>query len=311
VAYDPNEVVAWLTANSSLSKSHLNTMRSSVASVYAVVHKNKTPLAEDQAVTAFFKARKRQQEVMPTKMDAIWDIKIMVDYLKTWGANEELDLQHLQDKTIILLCIATLWRPRSDIGRLRWQDLEWIWDKEHSSQLAGVRILARHPKEGIQKYSTLATIPTQTSMCPVTTLFCFITRTTQQRHHLAADHTLFLSYIHHATKQPQSMDDKTVSERIKAIMAAAGIDTTIFTPHSIRSAASSAAYHKGIEREHIKKHANWSLTSDTFERYYLKNNKLLQSRGLLNTLILDHAENDTTSGVEAEASTIVLGTPHN
>jgi hypothetical protein len=40
-------------------------------------------------------------------------------------------------------------------------------------------------------------------------------------------------------------------------------------------------------------------------------NKLQKSSQLLQALILDDAEKDTTSGVEAEASTIVLGTPHN
>lgn len=50
-------------------------------------------------------------------------------------------------------------------------------------------------------------------------------------------------------------------------MAEAGIDTSIFAPHSARAAATSAAKAAGMSTMEIMKMADWSRES-TFETYY-------------------------------------------
>ncbi|KAI8337880.1 hypothetical protein BC941DRAFT_351491 [Chlamydoabsidia padenii] len=58
-------------------------------------------------------------------------------------------------------------------------------------------------------------------------------------------------------------------------MKVAGIKQN-FKAHSIRSASSTTAFQQGIDVNSIKIRANWALSSDTFERYYLKlNNQLV------------------------------------
>jgi hypothetical protein len=286
--YDPITVVEWLTSNANLSRSHLNGMRSSVASVYEVLHKHKTPLADTQEIKAFFRARTRQEKVNTSKTNDIWDIKQLLAFLETWGANETMELDRLQTKTMAILCVSTFWRPRSDIGRLQWQDVTFYWDPQGSGQPTGARILARNPKEGIQKDTTLAVLPQQSLLCPVSTLLTFIIRSQQKRQHLAQNHTLFLAYIDHHTQSPKCMDEKTVATKLKNTLKEAGINTKVYSTHSIRSASASAAYHQGIDTNTIKRHGNWSLNSDTFERYYLKDmDKLKDSQGLLTRLILD------------------------
>jgi hypothetical protein len=57
---------------------------------------------------------------------------------------------------------------------------------------------------------------------------------------------------------------------VRQMMQAAGIDTDIFSPHSIRAASSTKAVQKGDSIKAVKIHANWSLNADTFERFYLK-----------------------------------------
>lgn len=56
---------------------------------------------------------------------------------------------------------------------------------------------------------------------------------------------------------------------------------------------------------------NWSLNADTFERYYFKPNQQHAINKEIASKIFGHAEKGTTSGVEAEATTIVGGTTHN
>ena len=52
-------------------------------------------------------------------------------------------------------------------------------------------------------------------------------------------------------------------------MKQAGLDVTIFSAHSTRSAAVSAAHRKYLPIEHILKTADWAAES-TFAKYYNK-----------------------------------------
>jgi integrase len=279
-------------------------MRSSVASVFAVIHQDKLPLAATEPIKAFFQAKQRKTMVLPNRQDEIWDIRILLKHIKAFGDNNEtMDIKKLQIKAMILLCIATMWRPSSDIGQLKWRNIEWIWNGMDRTNPEGVYIISENPKEQCQKRSTLAALQPISNMCPVSTLFYFMGRTFGKRQQLDSNHTLFLAYLEHPTRNPRSVQPSTIATMIQKEMANAGINTSVFKAHSIRSASSSAAYQHGIKREVIKKHANWSLNTDTFERHYLKRiNPLVGVRQLLEKLILDTPENDTTSEVEAEAS---------
>lgn len=51
-------------------------------------------------------------------------------------------------------------------------------------------------------------------------------------------------------------------------MHKSGIDTKIFTAHSTRHAATSAAASRGVDLKTIKSTANWSEKSEVFQRFY-------------------------------------------
>ncbi|EIE79019.1 hypothetical protein RO3G_03724 [Rhizopus delemar RA 99-880] len=93
-------------------------------------------------------------------------------------------------------------------------------------------------------------------------------------------------------------------------MQSAGIDTTVFDPHSIRSASSTKAVQMGHKIDNVKKNAHWSLAADTFERFYYKPaHQIHNSRDIINSIFSD-SENNTTSGVEMEATKVGLGTTY-
>ena len=52
------------------------------------------------------------------------------------------------------------------------------------------------------------------------------------------------------------------------VMGAAGIDTSVYRAHSVRSAASSAAAREGMSTADILQCADWAAVS-TFRRFYL------------------------------------------
>ena len=61
----------------------------------------------------------------------------------------------------------------------------------------------------------------------------------------------------------------TVARWLKNVMSAAGVDTTIFKPHSARSACTSKAAAQGFSIKNILDRANWSWAT-TVRKFYQK-----------------------------------------
>jgi hypothetical protein len=107
-----------------------------------------------------------------------------------------------------------------------------------------------------------------------------------------------------------SIQALTLANWIKKEMEEAGIDTNIFKAHSIRSASNTKAVQNGHSIQAVKEHANWSLTSNTFERYYYKPTaQASSSTAITNSIFLP--ENSITLEVGVESTGIALGTTNN
>jgi site-specific recombinase XerD len=105
----------------------------------------------------------------------------------------------------------------------------------------------------------------------VFSLWYFIEKTRALRSHLGTDHTLFLGNIEDEVQANIiSVSQVTVANWVKKLLAGAGIDTSIYKAHSLRSASSTYAVQQGISIQEVKKDAHWSLSSDTFEQYYYR-----------------------------------------
>ncbi|KAG0752110.1 hypothetical protein G6F33_007267 [Rhizopus arrhizus] len=143
------------------------------------------------------------------------------------------------------------------------------------------------------------------------TLQQFLEKTTTLRTTLPPDHTLFLTYLDEDDKQSSSVRPTTVANWVKAAFKEAGIVTTHFQAHSIRSAASTKAVKLGYSIQDVKKHANWSLTSNTFEKFYYKPSSQLSSSSTINNSIFSATDNSITLEVGVESTGISLGTTSN
>ena len=76
---------------------------------------------------------------------------------------------------------------------------------------------------------------------------------------------LLLSYV--KPFKPVSRD--TISRWMKMVLHVAGIDTSMFKPHSTRAASCSKANAKSVPIQSIMKAAGWS-SENTFRRFYDK-----------------------------------------
>ncbi|KAG1514262.1 hypothetical protein G6F47_011917 [Rhizopus delemar] len=278
-------------ANQPYSNNYLNTLRSAIASVFSVIHETKPPIAGHKPIKDFFT-----------------DITILLQHIQnTMSPTCNLSLQHQQLKTILLLCIATTWRPRSDIGCLQHRDI--TINNDHKGEIQAI-IHTRTPKEAQVKSITLDTYQDQ-QLCPVQTLQSCLNKTSQYRTNLPEDHTLFLTYLEQEDKKSSSVCPSTIANWTKSAMQDAGIDTKHFQAHSIRSASSTKAVELGHSIQDLKKHANWSLNSNTFEKFYYKPSLRVSSSAAINHSIFSSTDNSITLEVGVESAGISLGTTSN
>ena len=70
---------------------------------------------------------------------------------------------------------------------------------------------------------------------------------------------------HSKPHHPISKD--TLARLVKEVMVCAGIDATIFKPHSTRGASTSKAFHLGIPLSDILKQGQWSNAKTFFDFY--------------------------------------------
>ncbi|KAG1040619.1 hypothetical protein G6F43_012253 [Rhizopus delemar] len=279
-AYDTQQILEFLTNYTQFQVSTLNGYRSALASVLSVLYPEACPLAEHPEIVTFFRAKRRKTVKIPrlTEIET-WDIEILVNYInQSLVPTETLNLYMLQQKLALLLCLHTMLRPRSDIGRLQWRD---VILKKHGEEVYGVAMHIRQPKEAQQKTIQLGWLPKEKKeMCVLRCLCRFLQETQEIRANLPMDHTLLLTYLQESSERPPtSIAPATVAAWVRHHMDAAGLPQD-YSPHSIRAAASTKAVQQGVSIDQVKQHANWSQTS-------------------------------TTSETEAEATRIVVGTTYN
>ncbi|KAG1406846.1 hypothetical protein G6F60_002626 [Rhizopus arrhizus] len=212
-AYDPDNVLNFLMNHRNYSSQHLNGLRSSIASVFRVLHPNETSLAQQEKIVQFFQAKRHQEVKTPTEADlSTWDTDIVVHYAKTnWRNNHQLTLFDLQKKTLIILCLATMARPRSDIGRLMYKNVQFTLQ---DNMPVSVLLFFPEAKETNMKTARFGLID-KVEVCLTRTLFHFIQRTQSYRQNLPEDHTLFLTYLDNKNKTSSSVRPSTVSSWVK------------------------------------------------------------------------------------------------
>ena len=105
-------------------------------------------------------------------------------------------------------------------------------------------------------------------LCLLTTIGEYLRKTKDFR--TSVTNQLFLTTI--KPHKPVSRD--TISRWIKLVIKQSGLDVTIYTPHSTRSATTSAAKNAGLPMTEILKSAGWT-NENTFYRFY---HKLIQGK---------------------------------
>ncbi|KAG1440292.1 hypothetical protein G6F56_011983 [Rhizopus delemar] len=169
--YQVQYVLEFLMDNNQYSYQTLNGLRSAITSVFKVLHPYQPTLADQQLIANFFKAKRRTETRIPSVSQLkTWDLTLINNFIrKTMSESQNLTLTTLQQKTILLVGMATMGRPRSDLGRMQYQDIQFKYQK---SSVVGVTIHFREPKESQVKTTQLGILADK-SICPTSTLLLF------------------------------------------------------------------------------------------------------------------------------------------
>ena len=237
----------------------LNVYRSALSAVLPLVDSFR--VGAHPLVTQLLKGISQLRPPVP-KYSYTWNVSEVLDFIKSLGKNEKLNLKLLSFKLAMLLSLTAPDRSSDLVKRdLRYRTFH---PEGVSFNLHGLSKTSR-PGDP-PKVSFHAAFPSDVDLCPVECLKCYEALTSAFRpKDPSLPNQLFLSYI-----RPHSpVTSSSVARWIKSILELSGIDISIFTAHSVRGAATSEALNKGISIPDILKMASWSNES-TFQRFYYR-----------------------------------------
>lgn len=253
-----------------LSYSAINTARSALSTV--IVYRDTTNFGSHPLVIKFMKGVFQLKPPKP-RYDYIWDVNLVLNFLRTLSPVHLLSLKDLTLKLVMLIALITAERSQT-IHLLAIDEM-----KEGKAMYSfGI---SEHVKQSRPGYGArivkFKAYPPDRRLCICTVLKEYLSRTKSLR---GSEKKLLLSYI----KPYNSVSSDTVKRWIKVVMAKAGINTDVFKPHSTRAASVSAAKQSSVSVKDIMSAAGWTVTS-TFAKYYDK--KIIQDSNYA-TKILKH-----------------------
>ncbi|XP_066600023.1 uncharacterized protein [Prorops nasuta] len=204
------------------------------------------------------------------RYDYIWDVSLVLDKVKDWYPLEELSLQSLTEKALILLALATGHRVQT-FAAINVKNIE-INEKE---LVIKVPKLLKTSRPG--KYQPMMVLPffeDQPEICVAKTLVKYLEVTNHLRGKVDE---MFITL-----KKPfRPASSQTISRWIKFTLYKCGIDTSKFKAHSTRHASTSTALRRGVDIELIRKTAGWSGKSQQlFEVMELSTSSSLPDKDL-------------------------------
>lgn len=190
----------------------------------------------------------------------VWDVEIVLKYFLSLPDSENLSDKLLTFKITMLLALSSASRS-SELKNL---DLQYMAKSENLVRFYFHQLSKTNKKGKPIPPLEFYKFEEQSKLCVVSTLFCYIERTSKWR----SEHTvsqLLLSFI----KPHKAVKSCTISGWLKKVLQESGINVDIFKPHSTRSASTSKAKSSGISTKDILKRGNWSNKS-TWQKFYNK-----------------------------------------
>ena len=221
-------------------------------------------IGQNSFINKLFSAFHKLRPNMPRYL-TFWPVEKMLRLLASWHPANTLDLRKLTLKCLGLIALTCSDRCQS----IHALDIENVHVSDNGITFVIYKLLktTRFSK----KYHLVKCVKTENPQLDVCSyVLCYLNRTLMIR--AAAVQAgqkkptqLFLSW---KTKKP--VTKQTLTRWLRTILTLAGIDASVYAPHSFRGAGLSAAYAKGSSLQQIMEAGSWR-NARTFETFYNKN----------------------------------------
>lgn len=236
----------------SLGRSYrsLNVVRSAISAAH--VPSLGIPIGRDPLVCRLLRGIRLQRPPGP-RYSRLWDVALVLQFLRDWPTNTSLSLRQLSAKLTLLLCLVSFRR----VSDVRAFDVDAF-----SVSPEGVTFrVSRRTKSNSTSvfYPFFASEP---QLCVVSTLTRYVEVTSALR--TSASGQLLVSYV----RPHVPVSTTTLARWIRWLLSLAGVDPC-FGAHSVRGAAASSAFSAGASLTDILHSADWSRES-TFRTFYFR-----------------------------------------
>ena len=253
------QLLEFLTLQSKrLGYSALGTVRSALSSFITI---DGFKAGEHPLVSRFMTGIFNRKPCFPRYVET-WDPQIVLDYLRSYPDVKDMTLKQLTLKLTMLMALVSAQRTQT----LKMLSTDNMVKKSEEISFRVLSLLKQSSAGGgaqrhlapivFKKYSD------DTKLCVFTVLEEYLKRTSALR---GSCSQLLICY----TKPCGPASKDTIRRWIKEVMLQAGIDTTVFKPHSTRSASTSAAVSNNVPINDILMTAGWR-SSSTFAKFYNK-----------------------------------------
>ena len=236
-----------------LGYSSLNMARSALSTFICI---NDIPVGQHPLVKRFMRSVFNKRPSLP-KYNVTWDVTLVLNYLKTLSPVKYISVALLTKKLVMLMLLLSGQRGQS-IHLLDVRNMTLTFSTA-TFRIADV-LKTTKPGSHVQEIAFKAFAPDR-RLCVVTVLKEYLKRTLQVR----KTTKLLLT-----TRSPvHAVSRDTIRRWTKDVLKDAGIDLSIFAPHSTRSAVTSKVALSKLPLRTILRTAGWAREC-TFRKYYNK-----------------------------------------
>ena len=210
---------------------------------------NGISFGKDPLVSRLIKGVFKRRPSLP-KYTVIYDTNIVLCYMKSLPPNAQLLLEMLTKKLCMLLCLLSGQRGQT----ITYLNLDFMHKDDTSYTFYIPKVLKTTTINFHQEPLVFEAFPHDDTLCIIKCLEEYINRTALIRENACeGDKQLLLSFSY----PHKPVKSATIARYIKMFLGMAGIDLTVFSAHSTRSAATIKANNLGLSIKDIKKAAGW------------------------------------------------------
>ena len=242
-----------------LSYSSINTARCALSAILDTPDSVLPTFGEHPDVKRFMKGIFQSRPPLP-RYTKTWDVNTVLQYIGSLGDSQDLTLKDLTLKLVMLVALTTAQRGQS----LHLMDTQGMVREEaaYTFMLSSSIKQSKPGSPPSELVIKLNAYPDDSKLCVVNTCSVYLDSTKLLR---GNESCLFIT--HQKPHKRASRD--TIRRWIQQMMTRAGIDVTVYKPHSVRSAAASKAKANNASLLEIMTTAGWGSAA-TFAKFYDK-----------------------------------------